>query len=55
MNRHAPSQDLAMLTRLVGAGKLQTGIAVQESWEQIDSVARQLINRDFTGKAVLTI
>ncbi len=55
MNHHAPSQDLAMLTRLVGAGKLQTGIAVQESWEQIDSVARQLIHRRFTGKAVLTI
>ncbi|NUU61983.1 zinc-binding dehydrogenase [Paenibacillus agri] len=55
MNRHAPAQDLAMLARLVKAGKLRPVIEVQKSWEHIDTVARQLIDRRFTGKAVLTI
>ncbi|MEB5479525.1 zinc-binding dehydrogenase [Shouchella clausii] len=55
INYHAPEQDLAMLAHLVAAGKLQTVIEIRESWNQINTVAHQLIERRFTGKAVLTI
>ncbi|MNC46519.1 hypothetical protein D3C75_955420 [compost metagenome] len=55
LNRHMPAQDLEMLARLVAEGKLRTNIEVQQSWEQIDAVAQQLMERRFTGKAVLTI
>ncbi|MFF2484672.1 zinc-binding dehydrogenase [Paenibacillus sp. NPDC058071] len=54
-NRHEPAPDLALLARLVAEGKLQTIIQVQKSWEEIDEVAHQLIDRQFIGKAVLTI
>ncbi|WP_240414936.1 zinc-binding dehydrogenase [Paenibacillus periandrae] len=55
INRHEPAPDLAMLARLVAKGKLQTIIQVQRPWEEIDAVAHQLIDRQFMGKAVLTI
>ncbi|MDF2938867.1 MAG: alcohol dehydrogenase [Paenibacillaceae bacterium] len=55
MNRHMPAQDLELLARLVAEGKLKTNIEVHQSWEQIDAVAQQLIERRFTGKAVLTL
>jgi NADPH:quinone reductase len=54
-NRHNPAQDLGMLARLVSEGKLQTSIEVKQPWEHINDVAHKLIDRRFTGKAVLTI
>ena len=46
---------LALLADLIAAGKLRPQIAVEEKWSEIRAVARRLIDRDFTGKAVLHI
>ncbi|HVB18438.1 MAG TPA: zinc-binding dehydrogenase, partial [Stellaceae bacterium] len=46
---------LALLADLIAAGKLKPQIAVEAKWGEIGTVARRLIERDFTGKAVLHI
>ena len=46
---------LALLADLIAAGKLRPQIAVEASWSEIGTVARRLIDREFTGKAVLHI
>jgi len=46
---------LALLAELIAAGKLRPQIAVEASWSEVGAVARRLIDRDFTGKAVLHI
>ncbi|HEX2911810.1 MAG TPA: zinc-binding dehydrogenase [Chloroflexia bacterium] len=46
-------QGLARLARLVGDGKLHPRIDVEAPWTQVGEVANKLINREFTGKAVL--
>jgi NADPH:quinone reductase len=46
---------LALLAELIAAGKLHPQIAVEAPWSEIGTVARRLIDRDFTGKAVLHI
>jgi NADPH:quinone reductase len=46
---------LALLADLIAAGKLAPAIAVEASWSEIGTVARRLIDREFTGKAVLHI
>ena len=46
---------LALLAGLIAAGKLTPQIAVEAAWDEIGSVARRLIDREFTGKAVLHI
>jgi NADPH:quinone reductase len=46
---------LALLADLIAAGKLAPQIAVEASWRDIGDVARRLIDRDFSGKAVLHI
>src|SRR5260221_8234185 len=46
---------LALLAELIAAGKLRPQIAVEAKWSEIGSVARRLIDREFTGKAVLHI
>jgi NADPH:quinone reductase-like Zn-dependent oxidoreductase len=46
---------LALLAELIAAKKLRPQIAVEARWGEIGTVARRLINREFTGKAVLRI
>jgi NADPH:quinone reductase-like Zn-dependent oxidoreductase len=46
---------LGILAELIAAGKLRPQIAVEASWTEIGDVARRLIDREFTGKAVLHI
>jgi len=46
---------LAILAELIAAGKLRPQIAVEAPWGEIGNIARRLIERDFTGKAVLHI
>ena len=44
---------LALLAGLIADGKLKPQIAVEAPWSEIGTIARRLIDRDFTGKAVL--
>jgi NADPH:quinone reductase-like Zn-dependent oxidoreductase len=46
---------LALLADLIAARKLRPQIAVEATWSEIGTVARRLIDREFTGKAVLHI
>jgi NADPH:quinone reductase len=46
---------LGLLAGLIAAKKLKPQIAVEASWTEIGTVARRLIDREFTGKAVLHI
>ncbi|WP_018751265.1 zinc-binding dehydrogenase [Paenibacillus sanguinis] len=55
LTRMTAASDLALLARLVADGRLTPRIAVEAPWTEIDSVARQLIDRTFAGKAVLHI
>lgn len=46
---------LRLLAELIAAGKLRPQIAVEANWTEIGVVARRLIDREFTGKAVLHV
>src|SRR5205807_8063650 len=46
---------LALLADLIAAKKLRPQIAVGAPWSEIGTVARRLIDREFTGKAVLHV
>jgi NADPH:quinone reductase len=46
---------LALLAELIEAKKLRPQVAVEAPWSEIGTVAQRLIDRDFTGKAVLHI
>ena len=46
---------LRLLAELIEAKKLRPQIAVEAPWSEIGAIARRLIDRDFTGKAVLHI
>jgi NADPH:quinone reductase len=46
---------LRLLAELIAAGKLRPQIAVEASWNEIGTIARRLIDREFSGKAVLHI
>ena len=46
---------LALLAELIADGRLKPQIAVEARWEEVGAIARRLIDRDFTGKAVLHI
>ena len=46
---------LSLLAELIAAGKLRPHIAVEAGWDDIGSIARRLIEREFVGKAVLHI
>lgn len=50
-----PSQHLARLLRLMETGRLTCPLGREASWEDIDFVAQELIDRKFSGKAVLHI
>jgi NADPH2:quinone reductase len=44
---------LALLAGEIAAGRLKPEIAVEAKWSEVGAIARRLIDRDFTGKAVL--
>ena len=46
---------LRLLAELIAAEKLKPQIAVEASWSEIGTIARRLVDREFTGKAVLHI
>jgi NADPH2:quinone reductase len=46
---------LALLADLMAAKKLRPQVAIEAGWNEIGTVARRLIDREFTGKAVLHI
>ena len=46
---------LGLLAELIAAKKLRPQIAVEAPWDEIGTTARRLIDREFTGKAVLHI
>jgi NADPH:quinone reductase-like Zn-dependent oxidoreductase len=53
LQRRAASEDLARLAQLVAEQHLRTSIEVETSWREIGEVAQRLLQRQFTGKAVL--
>ncbi|MEC0167261.1 zinc-binding dehydrogenase [Paenibacillus graminis] len=53
LTRHPAASDLAILTNLVSTGCLKPKIAVEAPWTEISGVARQLLDRNISGKAVL--
>ncbi len=52
---HPASDGLARLVTLVGEERLKPRISVKAPWEEIGDVARQLLDRGYTGKAVLMV
>lgn len=55
LKRHPASEGLTRLARLVAASELQPHIAVEAPWIEIANVAQSLLDRKFTGKAVLRL
>ncbi len=49
------SEGLARLSRLVAEGRLHPKVSVKAPWTEVADVARQLLDRGFTGKAVLRV
>ena len=49
------SDGLAQLSRLVAEGKLRPHVSVEASWEEVGAVAQRLLDRSYTGKAVLSV
>lgn len=50
-----PSEHLGRLLRLMAAGKLQCPVEREADWSETDAIVRGLIDRTFSGKAVLHI
>lgn len=46
---------LALLAAEIAAGRLKPQIAVEAGWQEVGAIAQRLVDRDFTGKAVLHI
>ncbi|ODV43931.1 hypothetical protein AWV79_13900 [Cupriavidus sp. UYMMa02A] len=55
MQHEAPSIGLSRLVHAVEVGLIRPRIEVEAPWEEVDSIARQLFNRQIAGKAVLNI
>jgi NADPH:quinone reductase-like Zn-dependent oxidoreductase len=54
--RYKPaSEGLARLARLVADGQIQPRIEVEAPWTDVGEVARRLLDRGYTGKAVLRV
>ena len=49
------SEGLGRLSRLLEEGRLRPHVSVEASWTGVGDVARQLLHRGFTGKAVLRV
>jgi len=55
LSRHSAADDLRLLARLVADGRLTPRIEAEAPWTEIGSVARSLLERKFSGKAVLSL
>jgi NADPH:quinone reductase-like Zn-dependent oxidoreductase len=55
MSVERASIGLGLLAELIAVKKLRPQIAVEAPWGEIGTIARRLIDREFTGKAVLHI
>ncbi|WP_379141465.1 zinc-binding dehydrogenase [Paenibacillus sp. sgz500992] len=55
INRYSPASDLKLLADLLSTGRLTPRIEVETSWENIGEVSEDLLERRFSGKAVLLI
>lgn len=55
LTRRSAAEDLHVLARLVASGRLTPRIEVEAPWTDIGSVASRLLERSFSGKAVLRI
>ncbi len=55
LEREPASLGLSRLLALIREGTLKPPISVEADWTEIDSVAKGLIDRKFTGKAVLRV
>src|SRR5437660_2014773 len=55
MSVERASLGLRLLAELIEAKKLRPRIAVEAPWSEIGTIAQRLIDREFTGKAVLHI
>lgn len=53
LTRQSAADDLSLLARLVADGRLTPRIEVEAPWTEIDTVSRNLLERKFSGKAVL--
>jgi NADPH2:quinone reductase len=53
LQRRAASEDLARLVQMTAEQHLRTSIEVESSWYDIGEVAQRLLQRQFTGNAVL--
>jgi hypothetical protein len=49
------SVGLARLAEMIAADRLHPHISVEASWMEIGAVAQQLIDRAYSGKAVLYV
>ncbi len=52
---HPASEGLARLSGLVAEGRLRPHVSVEASWEDVGDVASKLLDRGYTGKAVLRV
>jgi NADPH:quinone reductase len=52
---HPASDGLARLSRLVAEERLTPLISVEAPWEEVGEVAQRLLDRGYTGKAVLSV
>jgi NADPH:quinone reductase-like Zn-dependent oxidoreductase len=55
LQREPASVGLKNLVGLISEGKLTPHIALEDSWRKIAEVARKLTDREFLGKAVLSV
>ena len=55
LKRKSVTEGLARLSRFIVDGRLRPQIDVEAPWTQIGDVAQRLLNRSFTGKAVLHV
>lgn len=55
LTRSQAAPDLSMLAGLVAAGRLTPTIGVEAPWTEVDAIAQRLMDRTFSGKAVLHI
>lgn len=53
LQRRAASEGLATLVQMVAEQHLRTSIEMEASWQDIGEVTQRLLQRQFTGKAVL--
>lgn len=55
LKREPAQVGLARLANLVASGRLRPLISLEQSWDEVGSVATQLLERRFVGKAVLHV